>query len=82
MGQDSGKRSRGRPPLAPFTLTEPETAPMSKAQHQQAVAALSAMIVRWLQSPEHQQAHGRVRTNVKPYDETDRELPEGAGQDQ
>jgi len=32
-----------------LTLTEPDTAPMTEEQHQQAVSALSAMIVSWLQ---------------------------------
>ncbi|MEJ3741825.1 hypothetical protein WEI85_00785 [Actinomycetes bacterium KLBMP 9797] len=32
-----------------LTLTEPDTVPMTEQQHQQAVAALAAMIVAWLQ---------------------------------
>jgi hypothetical protein len=31
------------------TLTEPDTTPMSADQHEQAVTALAAMIVAWLQ---------------------------------
>jgi hypothetical protein len=36
-----------------LTLTEPDTVPLTADQHTQAVKALSAMIVAWLQ----QQAH-------------------------
>ena len=60
--QDDGEsRYRRRPTRPPggrnpeqnrvlrLTLTEPDTAPMTEEQHQQAVSALSAMIVSWLQ---------------------------------
>ena len=39
-----------------LTLTEPDTVPLSADQHTQAVKALSAMIVAWLQRQAH---HGR-----------------------
>jgi hypothetical protein len=39
-----------------LTLTEPDTVPLTADQHTQAVKALSAMIVAWLQRQAH---HGR-----------------------
>jgi hypothetical protein len=39
-----------------LVLTEPDTVPMSEQQHQQAISALSAMILAWLQRRAH---HGR-----------------------
>ena len=42
-----------------LVLTEPDTVPMTEQQHQQAIKALSAMIVAWLQRQAH---HGRPPT--------------------
>ena len=39
-----------------LTLTEPDTVPITDDQHNQAVKALSAMIIAWLQRQAH---HGR-----------------------
>ena len=39
-----------------LTLTEPDTVPITDDQHHQAVKALSAMIVVWLQRQAH---HGQ-----------------------
>jgi len=45
-----------------LTLTDPETVPMTGEQHQQAVAALSAMISAWLRRRARHPALGD-RTN-------------------
>jgi len=45
----SGGRNPEQNRVLRLTLTEPDTAPMTEEQHQQAVSALSAMIVSWLQ---------------------------------
>ena len=37
-----------------LALTEPETAPMTPQQHQQAITALSTMIVSWLEDGGYQ----------------------------
>ena len=37
-----------------LTLTEPETVAMTPRQHQQAITALSAMIVSWLENGGYQ----------------------------
>lgn len=39
---------RAKPQTTRITLLPPETAPMTEEQHRQAVSALSAMIVSWL----------------------------------
>lgn len=50
-------RSAGPNRVLRLTLTEAETVPMTAEQHQQAVSALSAMILSWLQ----RRAHGTDR---------------------
>jgi len=42
-----------------LVLTDPDTAPMTQQQHEQAISALSAMIVSWLQARAH---HSRPPT--------------------
>lgn len=39
-----------------LVLTEPDTVAMTDEQHEQAVAALAAMIVAWLQRRAHDEA--------------------------
>lgn len=45
---DDGSR-QGKRGAVKLTLTEPEIVPMTPEQHRQAVRALSAMILSWLQ---------------------------------
>ena len=71
QGSATGRESRyrARPPgpaevsqhpeanrVLRLTLTEPDIVPITDDQHQQAVKALSAMIVAWLQRQAH---HGQ-----------------------
>lgn len=70
QGSAAGRESRyrARPPgpagtadpqanrVLRLVLTEPDTVPITDDQHKQAVKALSAMIVGWLQRQAH---HGR-----------------------
>ena len=44
-------RGRAKRGALNLRLTEPETVPMTPEQHDQAVSALSAMILTWLQRP-------------------------------
>jgi len=49
MAASDGGAQRAKRGALKLTLTEPETVPMTPDQHHQAVRALSAMILTWLQ---------------------------------
>ncbi len=49
MAASDGGAERTKRGALKLTLTEPETVPMTPEQHHQAVRALSAMILTWLQ---------------------------------
>jgi hypothetical protein len=49
MAASDGGAKRTKRGALKLTLTEPETVPMTPEQHHQAVRALSAMILTWLQ---------------------------------